>query len=292
VSKFALLPLLLALLVGGLRQEGEVPPSAVPELEAVVDLAGKHVRLSDARESAVLLFFHAGASRYSQQGLEELAARLAPASDLRAKVRLWVLCASVDEARAAEPALVALGDSARVLVDASRGTFATHGVVATPTVLCVSRERHVEARVQGYGALFAYRAELGGRLAAALLEREAYDLALAGGAESSTVDPGEVRQRILIGKLLAAGSLEEAERLLGPARTRFAGSAWPLALAGRCAVERGHGPAAEAALVELERTHPDAPETAYLRARLLEAGGQVEAASRAYRATLERSLFE
>lgn len=292
-SLLALVPLLAALAAAPLRQDGGVPPPTVPELEAVVDLAGKPARLAEARDAAVLLFFHAGSSRYSSQGLEELVARLAQVSELRTRARLWVLCASADEARAAEPAVATLGDAARVLVDASRGSFAAHGVVAAPTLLCVSPERRALARVQGYGALFAFRGELGARFAAGLLEREAYERALAGTGESTAAaDPGEERQRLLIGKLVAAGSLTEAEALLPAARTRFARAAWPVALAARCALERGRGPEAQALLVELERVHPEAAETAYLRARLMEAAGETEAACRAYRAALERKLFE
>lgn len=288
----ALVPLLVALAAVSFRQSDGAPPPVVPELEAVVDLAGKAARLGDAGGSAVLLYFHAGSSRYSQQGLEELVARLAPAAELRARTKLWVLCASVDEAHGVEAAVAGLGDTARVLVDAARGTFAAHGVVAAPTVLCVSPERRSLARVQGYGALFAFRAELGGRFAGGLMEREAYERALAGGSESAEADPGERQQRKLIGKLIAAGSLSEAEGMIGPARTRFARAAWPLALAARCALERGQAPAAQALLDELERAHPDAAETAYLRARLLEAGGDAAGACRAYRSALERSLFE
>lgn len=290
MSRLALLPLLGALLAGP-RQE-EVPPPAVPELEAVVDLAGKPVQLADARDAAVLLFFHAGSSRYSIQGLEELVARLAPATELRARARLLVLCASLDEARAAESAVAPLGESARVAVDASRGTFAAHGIVAAPTVLAVSPARRALARVQGYGALFAFRAELGGRYAAGMLEREAYEHALAGDGTTGGADPAEARQRILLGKLVAAGSLAEAEPLIAAARTRFARAAWPLALAARCALERGREPEARALLAELERAHPGAPETAYLSARLQEAAGETESACRAYRAALEQRLFE
>lgn len=290
MSRLALVPLLVGLVAAALRQD-DAPPS-VAELEAVVDLGGKPAHLSEARDAAVLLFFHAGSSRYSIQGLEEIVARLAPVQELRAQTRLWVLCASEDEARAAEGALATLGPAARVLVDASRGTFAAHGVVAAPTVLCVSPARRALARVQGYGALFAYRAELGARYAAGLLAREAYERALAGGGEASGPDPAEERQRILLGKLVAAGSLAEAEPLLATARTRFAQAAWPLALVARCALERGREPEARALLVELERVHPDAPETAYLGARLQEAAGEAESACRTYRAALERSLFE
>lgn len=274
------------------RQAEQPAPTPVPELEGVSDVAGGVVRLADEPERAVLLFFHAGSSRYSLAGLDELVGRLAAAPETRARTRLFVLSATEDEARGVLPHLAALGGEARALVDRSRATFAAHGVIAAPTVSCVSVQRFSVARVQGYGALFAFRAELGARLAGGLIERTAYEAALAGAQDEPAPDAAETRVRLLAGKLVAAGQLEEAERLLGPARSAHPRAAWPSALQARCALQRGRADEARTIAAELARTHPEARETRYVEGLLLEAAGQSEQACEAFRTILERCLFE
>jgi len=271
------------------RQDEGPAPQPVAELAGVSDLAGRPARLADAPGEAVLLFFHAGSSRYSAQGLDELVERLHAAP--RTRARLWVVAATVEEARAAEPRLAPLGARARVLVDRERGTFAAHGVLAAPTVLCISAQRLGVASVQGYGALFAYRAELGAQLAEGVLERAAYDAALAGPAARDP-DALETRQRLLVARLVAVGQLAEAEPLLVEAEQRFPHAAWPTALRARCALARQQPDQAGALAAALARAHPDAPETRYLEARLREASGDAAGALAAYRTLLEQCLFE
>lgn len=290
----AVLPCLLALAgtFATAHQAGEHPLGPVAELSAVTDIAGRTARLADASDAAVLLFFHAGSSRYSFSGLDELVERLRVPGETRTRTRLYVLAATPEEAREVEPHLVALGDGARVLVDPSRGTFAAQGVIAAPTVLCVTPQRLAVARVQGYGALFAFRAELGARLAAGLIEREAYEAALNGAHADPAPDAAETRARILAGKLVAAGELAEAERQLTAARVNYPRAAWPLALEARCLVTRGKLPEARALAAELERAQAGTPEGRYVEALLLEAVGELEQARATYRAGLEGCLFE
>ena len=72
----AWLPALLALFgaISLARQADESAP--VSELASVSDLDGRAARLADAPEMAVLLYFHAGSSRYSLTGLDELVERV------------------------------------------------------------------------------------------------------------------------------------------------------------------------------------------------------------------------
>lgn len=231
---------------------------------------------------AVILFFHSTRTSNASQAIEQVAASLLEAQDLKERCTVVLIVDDGDAGRAAHATLSSTGFQVELGVAEAHGLHKSYRVVAYPTVYVIDGNARVVDSIRGFGTLFSFHALTACRFALGLIDRETFDGLISGERQQpNQANLLESRKYLMARRLITLGKREAALAIL----VEIDGEAPPkprlIALIAHLQLLGGEVVDARSSVERLVKLEPGELDTTLLEARLaLLAGEANEARSR------------